>query len=122
MTLRTQGPLSSLRSVSIAVWKLVLAPTPLVIATVARIATLGRDQLNLRQAPSRADVCDLSQAGGPGGQPPEIVLREYEHADLDPILKARERIYEHVGIVLETLRDLGYEAGVDAPQQTSTDR
>jgi hypothetical protein len=40
---------------------------------------------------------------------------EHERANLDPMLKARECAYEHVEIVLETLTRLGYEVGIDVP-------
>lgn len=52
---------------------------------------------------------------GPIGHAPRIVTSEHERASLDPVLKARQCLYEHAGIVLETLTDLGYEVGIDTP-------
>jgi hypothetical protein len=52
---------------------------------------------------------------GPGGHDPVIFPVEHERANLDPMLKARECAYEHVEIVLETLTRLGYEVGIDVP-------
>lgn len=50
---------------------------------------------------------------GPVGHAPFTVTAEHEHADLDPKLKARECVYEHAGVVLETLKGLGYDARID---------
>ena len=44
-----------------------------------------------------------------------IVLVEHERANLDPTIKARECAYEHARVVLETLKRLGYEVGIDVP-------
>ena len=52
---------------------------------------------------------------GPVGHDPVILAVEHERANLDPMLKARECAYEHVEIVLETLTRLGYEVGIDVP-------
>lgn len=52
---------------------------------------------------------------GPIGHDPVIVPVEHERANLDPMLKARECAYEHVEIVLETLKRLGYAVGIDVP-------
>jgi hypothetical protein len=52
---------------------------------------------------------------GPVGHEPVIFPVEHEHANLDPMLNARECAYEHVEIVLETLTRLGYEVGINVP-------
>jgi hypothetical protein len=52
---------------------------------------------------------------GPVGHDPVIVPVEHEHANLEPMLKARSCVYEHAEIVLETLKRLDYEVRVDVP-------
>lgn len=52
---------------------------------------------------------------GPVGDDPVIFPVEHERANLEPKLKARECAYEHAAIVLETLKRLGYEVGIDVP-------
>jgi hypothetical protein len=62
-----------------------------------------------------APTCVTHLTLGPVGHAPGIVAIEHEHANLEPKLKARECAYEHVEIVLQTLNDLGYEVGIDVP-------
>jgi hypothetical protein len=50
-----------------------------------------------------------------------IAQVEHPHASLDPILRARECAYEHVQIVLETLKQLGYEVAIDVPDNAFED-
>ena len=50
---------------------------------------------------------------GPVGHAPFTVTAEHEHANLDPKLRVRECVYEHADVVLETLKGLGYEVGID---------
>ncbi|HEX4836954.1 MAG TPA: hypothetical protein VFV03_00295 [Solirubrobacteraceae bacterium] len=52
---------------------------------------------------------------GPVGHVPFASTAEHEHANLDPMLKARECVYEHTGVLVETLKGLGYEVGIDVP-------
>jgi hypothetical protein len=50
---------------------------------------------------------------GPVGHAAFAVTGQHEHANLDPQLRARECVYEHAGVLLETLKGLGYDAGID---------
>lgn len=58
---------------------------------------------------------------GPVDHDPTIAQVEHPHASLDPMLRARECAYEHVQIVLETLRRLGYEVAIDVPDDAFED-
>ena len=60
-------------------------------------------------------TCATHLTLGPVGHDPVIVPVEHARANLEPTLKARECAYEHVEIVLETLKRLGYEVGIDVP-------
>jgi hypothetical protein len=50
---------------------------------------------------------------GPVGHAPFIIVAEHEHANLEPTIKARECVYEHAGVLLENLKSLNYELGID---------
>jgi hypothetical protein len=52
---------------------------------------------------------------GPPGHEPEIAVREYEHANVDPVYGPRDCAYEHVAILLEQLTQHGYEVSIDVP-------
>ena len=52
---------------------------------------------------------------GPIDHDPTIAQVEHPHTSLDPMFRARECAYEHVQIVLQTLKQLGYEVAVDVP-------
>jgi hypothetical protein len=49
---------------------------------------------------------------GPVGFSPFTIRAEHEHAELNPMSKARECVYEHAAIMLETLTSLDYEVGI----------
>ncbi len=52
---------------------------------------------------------------GPVEHDPTIAQVEHPHASLDPLLRARECAYEHVQIVLQTLKRLGHEVTIAVP-------
>ena len=52
---------------------------------------------------------------GPPGHEPQIYVREYEHAHVDPVLGPRDCAYEHVAILLEQLTELGYGVSIEVP-------
>jgi hypothetical protein len=52
---------------------------------------------------------------GPPGHEPQISVREYERAHVDPVLGPRDCVYEHVAILVEQLTQLGYEVSIDVP-------
>ena len=54
-------------------------------------------------------------AMGPPGHEPQIYVREYEHARVDPVLGPRDCAYEHVAILLEQLTELGYGVSIEVP-------
>lgn len=58
---------------------------------------------------------------GPVGHEPVIAQVEHDHASLDPMLRPRECAYEHVQILLETLKSLGYEVAIDVPDDAFED-
>ncbi|MGA9313356.1 MAG: hypothetical protein WBV77_01875 [Solirubrobacteraceae bacterium] len=58
---------------------------------------------------------------GPVNHDPVIAQVEHPHASLDPVLRPRECAYEHVQIVLETLKQLGYEAAIEVPDDAFED-
>lgn len=60
-------------------------------------------------------TCATHLTLGPVGHDPVIVPVEHERANLDPTIKARECVYEHARVVLETLKRLDYEVGIDVP-------
>jgi hypothetical protein len=52
---------------------------------------------------------------GPVEHDPTIAHVEHPNANLDPMLRARECAYEHVQIVLKTLKQLGHEVTIAVP-------
>jgi hypothetical protein len=58
---------------------------------------------------------------GPVGHEPVIAQVEHDRADLDPTLRARECAYEHVQVLLETLKSLGYTVAIDVPDDAFED-
>jgi hypothetical protein len=58
---------------------------------------------------------------GPVDHDPVIAQVEHPHASLDPMLRARECAYEHVQVMLETLKQLGYEVAIDVPDDAFDD-
>jgi hypothetical protein len=58
---------------------------------------------------------------GPVGHEPVIAQVEHDRANLDPMLRARECAYEHVQVLLETLKSLDYEVAIDMPDDAFKD-
>lgn len=58
-------------------------------------------------------TCATHLTLGPVGHDAVIAPVEHEHARLDLSSGARDCAYEHAEMVLETLNQLGYEAGID---------
>ena len=58
---------------------------------------------------------------GPVDYDPTIAQVEHAHASLDPMLGPRDCVYEHVQVVLETLKQLGYEVAIDVPEDAFAD-
>jgi hypothetical protein len=58
-------------------------------------------------------TCSTHLTLGPVGHAPFIVTAEHEYTSLDPTIRARECAYEHAQAVLESLKGLGYQVGVD---------
>lgn len=50
---------------------------------------------------------------GPPGHPPSLTTAEHDHANVDPVLHPRECVYEHANVLIQTLKDLGYNAALD---------
>jgi len=90
-------------------------PYVLVIATVLPERGLAVEVHSTFVGHEGVPTCATHLTLGPVGDDPVIVPVEHEHADLDPMLKARECVYEHMGVVLETLKGLGYEVEIDVP-------
>jgi hypothetical protein len=90
-------------------------PYVLVIATVLPEAGLAFEVHSTFVGHEGVLTCATHLTLGPVGHSPVIVPVEHERANLDPTIKARECAYEHAGVVLETLKRLGYEVGIDVP-------
>lgn len=90
-------------------------PHVLVIATVLPDHGLALELDSIFVGHEGVPTCVTHLTLGPVGEDPVIVPVEHEHASLNPKLKARECAYEHAEIVLETLNRLGYEAGINMP-------
>lgn len=90
-------------------------PYVLVIATVLPELGLAVDVHSTFVGHEGVPTCATHLTLGPVGHDPVIVPVEYERANLDPTIKARECVYEHARVVLETLQRLGYEVGIDVP-------
>jgi hypothetical protein len=52
---------------------------------------------------------------GPVGRAPYAISAEHEHANLDPALRPRECIYEHAGVVVEALKAVSEDIGIEVP-------
>ena len=52
---------------------------------------------------------------GPLGYAPMTIAGEHEPTNLDAAEKVRRCVYEHAQILVEVLRDLGYQIGIDVP-------
>jgi hypothetical protein len=87
----------------------------LVIATVLPDHGLALELDSVFVGHEGVPTCATHLTLGPVGHEPVIVPVEHEYASLNPTLKARECAYEHAEILLETLNRLGYEAGIDIP-------
>jgi hypothetical protein len=90
-------------------------PYVLVIATVLPEPGLAAEVHSTFVGHPGVPTCATHLTLGPVGEGPVIVPVEHEHANLDPTIKARECVYEHAQIVLEILNALGYQAGIDVP-------
>ena len=90
-------------------------PHVLVIATVLPDRGLALELDSIFVGHEGVPTCVTHLTLGPVGEDPVIVPVEHEHASLNPKLKARDCAYEHAEIVLETLNRLGYEAGINMP-------
>ncbi len=90
-------------------------PYVLVIATVLPELGLAVDVHSTFVGHEGVPTCATHLTLGPVGHDPVIVPVEHERANLDPTIKARECVYEHARVVLETLKRLGYEVGIDVP-------
>jgi hypothetical protein len=90
-------------------------PYVLVIATTLPDHGLAMEVHSTFVGHEGVETCATHLTLGPVGRKPVIVPVEHEHANLEPTLMARECAYEHVEIVLETLKHLGYEVGIDVP-------
>jgi hypothetical protein len=99
-------------SETICMWA---GPYVLVIATVLPELGLAVEVHSTFVGHEGVPTCATHLTLGPAGHDPVIVPVEHERANLDPTIKARECAYEHAGVVLETLKRLGYEVGIDVP-------
>jgi hypothetical protein len=90
-------------------------PYVLVIATVLPDHGLALEVHSTFVGHEGVPTCATHLTLGPVGCDPVIVPVGHEHASLEPMLRARECAYEHLEIVLETLKRLGYEVGIDVP-------
>lgn len=52
---------------------------------------------------------------GPPGRDPIVRSEIHELNRVDPVTAARGCVYEHVQVLLEHLRELGYDATIDVP-------
>jgi hypothetical protein len=91
-------------------------PYVLVIATTLPDHGLAIEAHSTFVGHEGVPTCATHLTLGPVGHDPVLFPVEHERASLEPTLKARECAYEHVEIVLETLTRLGYEVGIDVPE------
>jgi len=61
-------------------------------------------------------TCATHLALGPAGYKPTTITAEHEHADLDRAGDVRQFVYEHAQILIEILGELGYQIGIDVPE------
>jgi hypothetical protein len=90
-------------------------PYVLVIATVLPGPGLAAEVHSSFVGHLGVPTCATHLTLGPIGHAPLTITAEHEHTNLDPTIKARECVYEHAQIVLGTLKGLGYEVGIDVP-------
>jgi hypothetical protein len=90
-------------------------PYVLVIATVLPEPGLAAEVHSTFVGHSGVPTCATHLALGPVGYAPLTITAEHRHANLDPVVNARQCVYEHAQIVLEILNALGYQAGIDVP-------
>jgi hypothetical protein len=90
-------------------------PYVLVIVTVMPEHGLAVEVSSTFVGHEGVPTCATHLTLGPVGHAPVTITAEHEHANLDPQIKARECVYEHMGIVLEILKGLEYEVAIDVP-------
>jgi hypothetical protein len=90
-------------------------PYVLVIATVLPEPGLAAEVHSTFVGHPGVPTCATHLALGPIGNAPITITAEHEHANLDPVLNARQCVYEHAQILIEILSGLGYEVGIDVP-------
>jgi hypothetical protein len=88
-------------------------PYVLVIATTLPDQGLALDVTSTFVGHEGVPTCATHLILGPVGHAPLTSLAEHEHANLDPKSKPRECGYEHMSVVLETLKGLGYRVEID---------
>jgi hypothetical protein len=87
-------------------------PYVLVIATVLPQPSLAAELHSTFVGHTGVPTCATHMALGPVGYSPITITAEHEHANLDPVANARQCVYEHAEILIETLSGLGYEVGI----------
>jgi hypothetical protein len=90
-------------------------PYVLTIATVLPDHGLALEVHSTFVGHGGVPTCVTHLTLGPIDHDPVITQAEHDRASLDPTLRVRECAYEHVQIVLETLKSLGYEVAIDVP-------
>lgn len=91
-------------------------PYVLAIATVLPESGLAMEVHSTFVGHDGVPSCVTHLTLGPVGHDPVIVQVEHSGASLDPLLRARECAYEHIQIVLGALKQHGYQATLDVPE------
>jgi hypothetical protein len=91
-------------------------PYALGIATVLPDTGLAAEVHSIFVGHEGVPTCVTHLSLGPIGYDPFTRTAEHEHSDLNPKTKPRECAYEHMGILIETLKDLGYDIRIDMPE------
>jgi hypothetical protein len=105
---------SPVSSETTCVWA---GPYVLAIATVLPDEGLAAEVHSVFVGHAGVPTCatHLTLGLGPIGRRPRTITSEHARSSLDPTVRVRECVYEHVTIMLEALKILGYEVGIDVP-------
>lgn len=111
-TIALEVTLDGRRTESETIWAWT-GPHILAVCTVLPERGLATDLHSAFVGYPGVPTCATHLMLGPVGHAPFIIVAEHEHANLEPMIKARECVYEHAAVLLENLKGLNFKLGID---------